>query len=100
MWEDKINATGSEFKFMIIPLGATSAQSIDQVNEIWEEIVVDLITGRIPHSDDIAGIRINDKSRGELLVRVEVWLKFPNWNQEQKGKDIQNYITKDVFERH
>jgi hypothetical protein len=31
---------------------------------MWEDVVVDLITKKLPKSEEVAGIRICDKSRG------------------------------------
>lgn len=46
------------------------------VNPLWEEVVLALISGRFPHSEKIAGVRLADKSKGEgLIIRLEVWLK-------------------------
>jgi len=54
----------------------------------------------MPHADQIAGIRISDKSRGgDFTIRLEVWLKFPSGDTDPRGKEIKNFITKEYLEK-
>lgn len=53
--------------------------------------MTDLVTGKIPHTDDIAGVRICDKSRNDLQIRIEFWLKFPK-EEDARGAAIQEYL--------
>jgi hypothetical protein len=53
MWEDPVNAMGSEIRCVL-----SSNLTYELYNSIWEEVIVDLVTKKIPHSEEIAGIRI------------------------------------------
>jgi hypothetical protein len=33
------------------------------VNELWEQVVMDLVTKQFPNIEDLTGVRIVDKSR-------------------------------------
>ena len=69
-------------------------------NQIWEEIVTDLVLKKIPHAEEIAGVRIFDRSRtNELCIRLDVWLKFAD-EQGEKTKALKTYLTDNVFEKH
>jgi hypothetical protein len=72
MWEDVVNKDCVEIRAKI-----PASLTMKNLNTVWEDIVVDLISNKIPSSDDIAGIRICDKSRGgEAQIRVEIWTKI------------------------
>ena len=97
MWEDKVNATGSELKIQFSP---PHGQGFKYLNELWENLMNDLVTGNIPHASEIAGLRFCDKSKfGETTLRVEVWLKFTNPQKDQRGIDISTFILKHHFEK-
>ncbi len=50
---------------------------------MWEDVVVDLITKKLPKSEEVAGIRICDKSRGgDAQIRIEVWTKIKSTTDE------------------
>jgi|LauGreDrversion4_2_1035121.scaffolds.fasta_scaffold63437_1 hypothetical protein len=70
------------------------------LNEIWESFVLDVISHRMPNVDQIAGVRISDKSRGsDLMVRLEVWLKFPDGDTDARGIAIKDFVEKEYFEK-
>ena len=47
------------------------------INGFWEDVIVDLITLKMPNATDIAGIRMCDKSRGgDAQFRLEIWTKI------------------------
>ena len=77
-WEDAINSKGGEFQ--------ANLNSIDRdwdfVNQLWEQLVLDVVAKKFPHTDQIAGVRILDKSRGgnELVLRLDVWTKYSTDN--------------------
>jgi len=69
-------------------------------NQIWEEIVTDLVLKKIPHAEEIAGVRIFDRTRtNDLSIRLDIWLKF-NDEQGDKTKALKTYLTDNVFEKH
>ena len=67
---------------------------------MWEDIISDIVSKRMPHSDDIAGIRICDKSRNDPIIRREVWLKFANGDKDPRGIAIKNFVIAECFEKH
>ena len=53
MWEDKMNANGSEFRIEL------KGSNPDIIQAVWEKLVFDIVTGVIPHLKEIvAGIRL------------------------------------------
>lgn len=86
MWEDSANKGNSEIRCSL-----PSNLSYETYNEIWEEVVSDLVTCKIPHSKDIAGIRIMDNSKGDLQIRIDVWLKFPD-EKDPRTAAITEYL--------
>ena len=63
--------------------------------------MLDVVAKRIPHTDQIAGVRILDKSRGgsELMLRLDVWTKF-NSDQSSEGQEIKEFIAKEYIDKH
>jgi len=87
-WEDPVNTLGSELQCML-PNGLTYSR----YNRIWEDIITDLVTKKIPHVEDVAGVRIFDKTRtGELVIRLDIWLKIADENGD-KTKAIKAYLA-------
>ena len=60
MWEDPVNRGKIEIRASL-----PSGLMMNAYNKLWEEFVADYVTHKIPHSEEIAGIRICDKSRGD-----------------------------------
>lgn len=94
-WEDPVNKLGSEVRCNI-----PNNLAYKLYNQIWEEIVTDLVIKKIPHAEEIAGVRIFDRSRNsELSIRLDVWLKFAD-EQGERTKAIKAYLTENVFVKH
>jgi len=94
MWEDPVNKDCVEIRAKI-PAHLTQ----NTINAVWEHTVVDLITSKIPGSEDIAGIRICDKSRGgESQIRVEIWTKI-RAETDFRLEGMKTHIKK-LFEDH
>lgn len=94
-WEDPVNTLGSELQCML-PNGLTYSR----YNRIWEDIITDLVTKKIPHVEDVAGVRIFDKTRtGELVIRLDIWLKIADENGD-KTKAIKAYLAQNLFEKN
>ena len=70
-WEDPVNAKGSEFK---VDLGMLRDNDI--IQNIWEKMVFDIISGTIPKVEIIVGVRLVQKAKNNSLssFRLEVWL--------------------------
>lgn len=99
-WDHRGNAFGSEFRLSLPFREHPEKAEFNFLNKLWEEFTLDLISHRMPHVDQIAGIRISDKSRGgEFVIRLEVWLKFPSGDTDPRGKEIKNFITKEYLEK-
>lgn len=60
----------------------------------------DLITHRFPHHEQIAGIRIVDKSfPGKEMFRFEVWVKFGT-DQGEAASAIKHFIDVEYNQKH
>jgi Eukaryotic initiation factor 4E len=95
MWEDPVNASGSELRCVL-----SNNLTYELYNSIWEEVITDLVTRKIPHVEDIAGIRIFDRSRGsDLSIRLDIWLKISD-EKGEKTQAIKGYLEPNVFKRH
>ena len=70
-WEDIVNKYGGEFR---IDFGA----SIGTVQDVWETLVFQTITGEFAESDQLCGVRLLDKSSNDRpnVFRIEIWTKF------------------------
>ncbi len=97
-WEDPINFAGSEFRFTLTLPAEKSSWAF--LNQLWEDFVVDLISRKMPHDDEIAGIRIVDKSRDTLVLRLEVWMKFNNADSDPRGDAIKNFVFTEYLKKH
>ena len=99
-WDHRGNAFGSEFCFTLPTNEHPENAEFDFLNKLWENFALDLISHRIPHVDQIAGIRIADKSRGgDFRIRLEVWLKFSSGDTDPRGIEIKNFVTKEYLEK-
>jgi len=77
MFEDPRNELGGDF---LIKLATNPKEGMFEfLNLIWESLTQDVITKRIPHSNQILGVRIVDKCyQGKVHFRIEVWHKINN----------------------
>lgn len=94
MWEDLVNKDNSEIRCSF-----PTNLSYETYNQIWEEVVSDLVTAKIPHTNDIAGVRICDKSRNDVVIRIEVWLKFFE-DKDPRAVAIMEYLKQEINVRH
>lgn len=94
MWEDEVNKNCVEIRAKI-----PASLTMKNLNAVWEDVVVDLISNKVPSSDGIAGIRICDKSRGgEAQIRIEIWTKIPS-EADPRLTEMKTY-TKELFDKH
>ena len=70
-WEDIVNKYGGEFRIDF-------AASIGTVQDVWETLVFQTITGEFAESDQLCGVRLLDKSSNDRpnVFRIEIWTKF------------------------
>lgn len=78
-----------------------SDKNFEFANGLWEALILDLISEKIPCNEKITGIRIGDKSRGgnDMTVRIDVWTRFKD-DSIVDGKEIRDYLYKEFLERH
>ena len=71
-WEDVINKYGGEFRIDF------SVSKIETVQQVWETLVFQTITAEFAESDQLAGVRLVDKSSSNYAntFRIEIWTKF------------------------
>lgn len=90
-WEDPQNAKGGEYK-MRLYLNNIQEPTLDFLNKVWESLVQDLITNRFPHSEEVVGVRIVDKSfANKENFRIEVWTRY-DVDTSEKAKAIREFI--------
>ena len=96
-WEDEVNSKGGEYQAAL----NLQDKGFEFLNELWEMLVLDMISNKFPHAKDVTGVRIVDKSRGgnELFTRLEIWTKFGEENNEH-GREMKAYITSEYLEKH
>ena len=70
-YEDEVNKQGGEFRMDF-------KYHLPFLQNLWEDLVFDLVTGAFESADFISGIRLLDKSSAgrENFFRIEVWTKF------------------------
>ena len=70
-WEDEINKHGGEFRIDF-------SASIETVQDVWDALVFQTITGEFAESDKLCGVRLLDKSSNDRpnVFRIEIWTKF------------------------
>ena len=87
MWEDEVNKDCVEVRAQI-----PNRLTMRAINAFWEDVVLDLITHKIPNAVDIAGIRMCDKSRGgNSQYRLEIWTKIKSV-QDPRIEDMNRHV--------
>lgn len=89
-WEDPANQYGGELRMI---RGVTN---LEQLNILWENIVLALIGEMIEETDEICGCRITDKSKigkgpNKSIYNIHIWLKYDD-------EEITNRIKKSVIQ--
>ena len=70
------------------------------VNNLWESFAFDLVSGRLPHTEDIQGVRVGDRSRQELWIRIEIWFSFKDADSDPRGKAIKDFIFNEYINKN
>lgn len=65
-WEDATNKNGGEYATKI-------TIDIETTKEIWNNLVLNLVTSNFPATDKVCGIRIVDKGK---FIKVELWVDY------------------------
>ncbi len=80
-WEDVANLKGGEWCFR-------RTLSPSALNWYWETLLMGLIGETIDWADEITGMRLVNKSKGERAVyRIEVWFRSQDLNTREKLKE-------------
>jgi len=100
-WEDQKNYNGSEFRFYLqFPMHAENS-GFTLLDKVWEGIVLDLVSENLGTKEEIAGIRIVDKSRDNMLnVSLQVWLLFRDDGSDEKKKVRATKIRDFIISEH
>eukprot|EP01016_Furgasonia_blochmanni_P017354 TRINITY_DN2017_c0_g2_i2.p1 TRINITY_DN2017_c0_g2~~TRINITY_DN2017_c0_g2_i2.p1 ORF type:complete len:318 (+),score=65.23 TRINITY_DN2017_c0_g2_i2:33-956(+) len=74
-WEDALNAKGGEFRINFSEMNA------DEIDQLWENLVILIIGETLKHGSKILGIRFGDKTsatgkNAKPLARLEIWVDF------------------------
>jgi hypothetical protein len=55
----------------------------------------------MPYTEEIAGVRVCDKSRGEYQqFRIEIWLKFSGADRDPKGEAIKSFFIEQYLRKN
>jgi translation initiation factor 4E len=89
-WEDPANKQGGHFEIKLKPaLGA------GVMDELWNNIVLGMVTGAIEPAEMLNGVRLVDKLKAPMpMVRIEVW--FNDMDADDTGR---LYKLRGSFER-
>lgn len=95
-----MNKVGSEYQLRL-KFATDNESNLDTVTQLWEQVVMDVITKRMPCAELVVGIRIVDRSfPSKENFRIELWTKLDSDTGEESTKIrefIQNeYNTKNV----
>lgn len=91
---------GSEFRFMMKLPAQGDSSGYSFANSLWESFAFDLVSGNIPHSEDITGVRVVDRSRQEIWIRFELWFSFKDADTDPRGKAIKDYIFNEYINKN
>ncbi|CDR93755.1 translation initiation factor E4, putative [Babesia bigemina] len=87
MWEDTMNKDGGHFDYRFKP-GEVGQFVVD---EFWNNIILGLIGGDMPHAHLINGVRLVDKLATRFpVVRIEVW--FQNLGEDNDATQLMKSI--------
>jgi len=91
-WEDRENKHGGHFQLTIkpnLPAG--------QVDELWNNIVLGVVSGAVEPTDMITGIRMVDKLDHKLKpnLRFEIWFNA----MDEEGSNGKMYDLRGSLER-
>lgn len=90
-WEDPVNAQGAEYQLRLM-LTLDNESSLDKITAIWEQLVMDVVTKRMPYAEQVVGFRIVDKSfPTKENFRLELWTKFDSDTGDEANK-IREFI--------
>jgi len=68
-WEDPMNRAGAEWF-------CSETFSMPQLDELWQDLVLGMVSETIDPTDEICGARVVDKSsNGRQMYRLELWIK-------------------------
>lgn len=79
-WEDPVNAKGGEFSVKL-------KCNKDDIKPLWENLILEVISGNFPYSELVWGLRLLDKAQ---MFKVEVWVKY-------SSKSDQDYYFKHLY---
>ncbi len=83
-WEDPKNVNGGEWSIR-------KFKDISGVDELWKNLLVDVISERFDNSERINGVRVVDCTRdSQVMYRVEIWFDSTEYASffEKKIKEL------------
>ena len=95
-WEDEVNKAGGEIQINF-------KSTLKALQPIWNKLVYSVTGGSFENADQIAGIRLLDKSTNgrESNFRIEVWTKFNSQKSElvdQLKKHLESEYVKTLID--
>tara|TARA_B100000902_G_scaffold11843_1_gene14429 strand:- start:2705 stop:3253 length:549 start_codon:yes stop_codon:yes gene_type:complete len=98
-WEDPVASLGGEWRIRRF-------KNIDEVDEIWENVVLLTIGSSLEMSEHILGVRVVDSSHPETnktMYNVEIWFDSMNYAEEIKanlGQSLNNLDVSKLYLRN
>ena len=82
-WEDKMNKDGGEYAIKV---------KIDEetTNEIWNSLVLDLVSDNFPEHHRICGVRTLDKGK---FIKIEMWVDYARKKDWEKSGDQEAHLV-------
>lgn len=82
-WEDKANTNGGEWF-------CRKRMDPKQLDEFWLNLVLGCIGEVIDCGDEITGCRVVDKSKRDVIYRVELWFRHKDMGIANELKEKMN----------
>ena len=98
-WEDPVASLGGEWRIRRF-------KNIDEVDEIWENVVLLTIGSSLEMSEHILGVRVVDSSHpqtNKTMYNVEIWFDSMNYAEEIKanlGQSLNNLDVSKLYLRN
>mmetsp|Transcript_71973 Transcript_71973/g.83631 ORF Transcript_71973/g.83631 Transcript_71973/m.83631 type:complete len:209 (+) Transcript_71973:45-671(+) len=87
-WADPENKNGGDYQLML-----DESNNPENIDEYWQELLLQVVGETFKLSDQINGIRLIDKSRGDLAIRLEIWVKYDKDNDTKLALEFEGALA-------
>ena len=82
-WEDPANKLGGDFNMKV-------NCDREKTKDIWNNLVLDIVSGTFPHSERLTGIRLVDKVK---FLKIEAWVDYAHKDDFEGSKDQEGRLS-------